>query len=77
MAGGHMKPQELFLDFLSPLDGALGLKKKAQGMAIQCTFNPLLNRERHLVGSENKENGSCGYMRLHLAITSESTYVSL
>ncbi len=40
-----------FLYFLTPLDGALGLKKKAQGMAIHCTFNPLLNRQRHLVGS--------------------------
>ena len=44
-----MKLHEALVLFF--LDGALDLKKKAQGIVIQCAFNPLLNRERHLEGA--------------------------
>ena len=44
---------------------ALCSKKKVKGMAIQCVFNHLLNRERHLVSSENKK----WFAKLHLIIT--------
>ena len=61
----HWSPtQDLPLYLLTPPDGAFGLQKKAQGTAIQCAFNPLLNRECHLEGSTNNK----WFMRLYLLI---------
>ena len=53
-----MKLREPFSLFSEPTKWHSWFKEKAQGMEIQCAFNPLLNRERHLVGSGNKENAS-------------------
>ena len=55
---GQMKLHEALVVLFDTLDGALGLKKKAQGMAIQCALNPLLNIERHLGSSTNTTTGS-------------------
>ena len=38
------KRNEVLVVCVGPLDGALGLKKNAQGMVTWCAFNFLLNR---------------------------------
>ena len=54
----QIKLYEPLVSFVDLARWCLGLKNKSQGMAIQCAFNPLLNRERPLLSSENKENAS-------------------